>query len=147
MQKNKTVYTNENVLEFIDTFANSQQKKEDSLELIKILQEITNEEAKMWGPTIIGFGKYYYKYKSGHEGEAPILGFSPRKSAFSLYIFSDTEKSNEILPNLGKFKKTKGCIYVNKLSDINIEVLKELCQESIKYINENHECSCRTKKD
>ena len=145
MAETKTRATEADVYEFINSFANTEQKKNDSFELIKILQDITGEEPKMWGPTIIGFGRYHYKYKSGHEGDAPILGFSPRKSAFSLYIYSDTEKSKSILSDLGKFKLAKACIYVNKIADINIPVLKELCIESIKYLNEHYECYCRKK--
>lgn len=143
--KTKTKETEVDVREFVNSFANTEQKKKDSFELINILQDITGEEPKMWGPSIIGFGKYHYKYKSGHEGDAPILGFSPRKAAFSLYIYSDTEKSKSMVSKLGKYKMTKACIYVNKLADINIPVLKELCIESIKYINEHNECSCRKK--
>lgn len=139
----KTTYTSVNVLDFIQSFVNTEQKKLDSLALIKMLQDLTAEEPKMWGPSIIGFGNYHYKYKSGHEGDAPILAFSPRKAAFSLYIYADTEKSQALLTQLGKFKMTKGCIYVNKLADINTEVLKKMCVESIKYIQENHQCSCK----
>jgi len=109
------------------------------------MQEWSSAESKMWGPTIIGFDNYHYKYASGHEGDAPVLGFSPRKAAFSLYVYSDTKRSKLLLAELGKFKMGKACIYVKKLSDINISVLKELCIESIKYINEHHECSCRIK--
>lgn len=145
MAQTKTKETNADVHEFIDTFANTEQKKKDSHDLIDILQDITGEEPKMWGPSIIGFGSYHYKYESGHEGDAPVLGFSPRKAAISLYIYSDTEKSNSILPDLGKYKMGKACIYVKKLSDINIPVLKELSIESIKYLDEHHECSCRKK--
>ncbi|WP_296386640.1 DUF1801 domain-containing protein [Winogradskyella sp.] len=97
------------------------------------------------GPTIIGFDNYHYKYASGHEGDAPILGFSPRKAAFSLYVYSATERSEKLLADLGKFKMGKACIYVKKLKDINISTLQELCIESIKYINEHHECSCKKK--
>lgn len=145
MAKNKTTYTTVDVSEFINSYATNDQKKKDSFELIKILQEITGESPKMWGPTIIGFGNYHYKYKSGHEGYAPVLGFSPRKTAFSLYIYSDTEKSKSLIQSLGKFKMAKACIYINKLEDININVLQELCIESINYINEHHECSCKAK--
>lgn len=145
MAKTKTKETMADVHEFINAFANSEQKKKDSFELIKILQDITDEAPRMWGPSIIGFGSYHYKYKSGHEGDAPVLGFSPRKAAFSLYIYSDTEKSKSILSDLGKYKMAKACIYVNKLADINIPVLKELCIETIKYLDEHHECSCRAK--
>lgn len=145
MAKNKTTYTTVDVSEFINSYATNDQKKKDSFELIKILQEITGESPKMWGPTIIGFGNYHYKYKSGHEGDAPVLGFSPRKTAFSLYIYSDTEKSKSLIQSLGKFKMAKACIYINKLEDININVLQELCIESINYISEHHECSCKAK--
>lgn len=145
MAKTKTNYTTADVHEFINTFADTDQKRQDSLELLKIMQDITGCEPKMWGPSIIGFGSYHYKYKSGHEGDAPVLGFSPRKAAFSLYIYSDTEKSKLALANLGKFKMSKACIYMKKLADINIPALQQLYEESIKYINEHHECSCRVK--
>ena len=85
----KTHQTNQNVFEFIETFANSEQKKKDSLELIKIMQEFTGFEPKMWGPSIIGFGVYHYKSeKSRQEGDWPLIGFSPRKAAISLYIYT-----------------------------------------------------------
>jgi hypothetical protein len=145
MADTKTKENNTDVYEFIDSFTKTEQKKKDSVELIKIIAEITGEKPKMWGPSIIGFGRYHYKYKSGHEGDAPVLGFSPRKAAFSLYIYSDTEKSRSLVTELGKFKMAKACIYVNKLADINIPILKELCKESIKYIDKHHECSCRIK--
>lgn len=139
----KTVETNADVYEFIDSFCNTEQKKKDSLELISILKDLTGEEPKMWGPTIIGFGSYHYKYESGHEGDAPILGFSPRKAQFSLYIYSKTEKSDALLADLGKYKMGKACIYMKKLADINIPVFKKLCKESIKYTAKHNECSCR----
>jgi hypothetical protein len=96
-----------------------------------------------WGPSIVGFGNYHYQYKSGHQGDAPMLGFSPRKSALSLYVYSDTETSRLLLAELGKFKMGKACIYVRKLADIDLSVLKELCLESIQYIRKHHQCSCR----
>jgi hypothetical protein len=99
----------------------------------------------MWGPTIIGFGSYHYKYASGHEGDAPILGFSPRKAAFSLYVFSPAEDNKHLLDNLGKFKISKACIYVKKLSDIHIPALEKICKHSISYISKHHECECRAK--
>jgi hypothetical protein len=145
MAKTKTTFTGENVTDFINSYVDNEQKKTDSFRLIELMQEWSNAESKMWGPTIIGFDNYHYKYASGHEGDAPVLGFSPRKAAFSLYVYSDTEKSKLLLAELGKFKMGKACIYIKKLSDINISTLKELCIESIKYINEYHECSCRIK--
>lgn len=144
MAKNKTTVTEVKVTDFIESYVDNDQKKADSYELIDLLSKWSGSEPKMWGPTIIGFGSYHYKYASGHEGDAPMLGFSPRKPQFSLYVYSKTERSDALLKGLGKFKMGKSCIYVKKLSDINIEVLKELCTETIAYLNEHHECSCRS---
>lgn len=145
MAKTKTTYTDKDVTDFVNSYVDNEQKKLDSFQLIKLMQEWSDSEPKMWGPTIIGFGNYHYKYASGHEGDAPVLGFSPRKAVLTLYVYSDTEKSKLALADLGKFTMSKACIYVKKLSDINISALKELCIESIKYISEHHECSCRVK--
>jgi hypothetical protein len=145
MAKTKTTYTEIDVNDFLDSYVDNEQKKADSLQLIKLMQEWSDSEPKMWGPSIIGFGNYHYKYASGHEGDAPVIGFSPRKAALSLYVYSDTEKSKLLLPDLGKFKMSKACIYIKKLSDIDVSILKELCMESIQYISEHHECSCRAK--
>ena len=97
----------------------------------------------MWGPSIIGFGSYHYKYASGHEGDAPFIGFSPRKAEFSLYVFSPTEQSKRLLDDLGKFKMGKSCIYIKKLSDINLATLEKLCRHGIAYISEHHQCACK----
>ena len=145
MAKNKTAETETNVTDFVNEYVDNEQKKADSFRLIELMQEWTGFEPKMWGPTIIGFGTYHYKYTSGHEGDAPVIGFSPRKAEFSLYVYSATEQSKKLLGDLGKFKMGKACIYAKKLSDINIPVLYELCKESVSYINEHHECSCRIK--
>ena len=144
MAKNKTTETKVDVTDFVNSYVENEQKKLDSFELIKLMTAWSGFEPRMWGPTIIGFGSYHYKYASGHEGNAPLLGFSPRKAQFSLYIFSETEKSRALLEDFGKFKMGKACIYVKKLADINLEVLEELCAETIAYLNEHHECSCRS---
>lgn len=143
MAKNKTTETEVNVFDFIDSYVDKDQKKEDSQKLIELMSKWTGFEPRMWGPTIIGFGSYHYKYASGHEGNAPILGFSPRKAQFSLYVYSKTEKSDELLKSLGKFKMGKACIYMKKLADIDISILEQLCEETILYLNEHHECACR----
>jgi len=138
MAKNKTTVTDASVEEFINTFADSEQKKQDSFELLKIMQEVSGYEPKMYGPSIIGFGKYHYKYDSGHEGVAPLVGFSPRKAAISFYIYSGymgDAQQDKILERFGKFKMGKGCIYVKKLSDINIDVLKELMRRNIEFLH------------
>jgi hypothetical protein len=126
MAKNKTTETDADVTEFIHSFANTEQKKKDSFELIRIMQRITGCSPKMYGPTIVGFGSYHYRYTSGHEGDAPIAGFSPRKSAISLYVFTGLPWHEHLLEGLGKFKKGKACIYINKLSDINPDKLEAL---------------------
>ena len=145
MAKTKTTHTETNVTDFINAFVETDQKKADSFRLIELMKEWSGTEPKMWGPSIIGFGSYHYKYASGHEGDAPVIAFSPRKAALSLYVYSDTERSKKLLTDLGKFKMGKACIYVKKLADINMDILKEICEESIRYINEHYECSCRTK--
>jgi len=131
MAKNKTTETNESTTDFINTFVEDETKKKDAFELIKIMQEVTHFEPKMWGPSIIGFGSYHYKYASGHEGDAPLVGFSPRKAAISLYINVPTENRDELLSKLGKHKASKGCIYVKKIADIDIEVLKNMISLSL----------------
>ncbi len=145
MTKTKTTYTGQDVMDFVHNYVDDAQKKADSFRLIELLQEWSGFAPKMWGPSIIGFGNYHYKYASGHEGDAPMLGFSPRKAAFSLYVFSETERSKLLLAELGKFKMGKACIYVKKLADIQLSTLHELCMESIKHLNEHYECACRTK--
>src|SRR6218665_2393459 len=143
MAKNKTAETEVDVIDFINAFVDNDQKKADSLELIKLMSKWSGFKPKMWGPTIIGFGSYHYKYASGHEGDAPLIGFSPRKAAFSLYVYSPTEDNKHLLDNLGKYKLAKACIYVKKLSDISIPSLERICKASIAYLNEHHECACR----
>jgi hypothetical protein len=144
MAKNKTTETEVDVNAFINSYVDHPQKKADSLELIKLMSDWSGFEPRMWGPTIIGFGSYHYKYASGHEGDAPMLGFSPRKAQFSLYVYSKTNKSDELLKKFGKFKMGKGCIYFKKLSDIDSAVLEQLCRETIDYLNEHHQCgACR----
>ena len=143
MAKNKTAETEISVIDFINSYVDNDQKKADSFRLIDLMSKWSGFQPKMWGPTIIGFGSYHYKYASGHEGDSPLIGFSPRKAEFSLYVFSPTEDNKHLLDGFGKYKISKACIYVKKLSDINITVLEKLCQASIAYVNEHHECPCR----
>lgn len=141
--KNKTIVTKVVVNDFINSFVDNEQKKQDSYQLIELMCKWSGFEPKMWGPTIIGFGSYHYKYPSGHEGDAMLIGFSPRKTEFSLYVSAPGNNDKKLLDQLGKFKMGKACIYIKKLSEINIDVLEILCKATIKYINENCECSCR----
>jgi hypothetical protein len=143
MAKNKTQPTRQSVTEFIESVP-QEQKRKDSYRLIEIMKEITGCEPVMWGPSIIGFGNYHYKYDSGHEGDFAVIGFSPRKAAISLYIYSTCGTAAHLLPKLGKFKMGKACIYVNKLSDIDEEVMREITVLSIKSTAEKYEVTlCR----
>lgn len=134
MAKNKTTETETRVSDFINTFVEDDTKRNDAFELAKIMQQVTGFEPKIWGPSIIGFGSYHYKYASGHEGDAPLAGFSPRKAAISLYVYLSEENREELLSKLGKHKAAKGCIYVKKLSDIDVEVLKKMVLVSVEYL-------------
>ncbi|MCY1516716.1 hypothetical protein D9M68_513650 [compost metagenome] len=138
MAKNKTAETEVNVNDFIHTFADTDQKVKDSFELIALMSKVSGYEPKMWGPSIIGFGSYHYKYTSGHEGDAPLLGFSPRKAAISLYVHSGIKEQEPYLERLGKYKIAKACIYIKKLSDINQDALIELMKSSVNYITSKY---------
>jgi hypothetical protein len=138
----KTTETEVNVFDFLNSFVDNEQKKQDSLQLIDLMKEWSGFEPKMWGATMIGFGSYHYKYASGHEGDAMLIGFSPRKAEFSLYVLAPENDNKQLLDQLGKYKMGKACIYFKKLSDLNLDVLEKLSKATIKYINENHECAC-----
>jgi hypothetical protein len=137
MAKNKTAETSVDVFDFIN-LVDDEQKRKDSYRLIELMQEVSGYEPKMWGPSIIGFGKYHYQYASGHEGDAPLLGFSPRKAAISLYIFTGLDEHLHLLENLGKFKIGKACIYVKKLSDINEGNMITTMKKSIEWVQETY---------
>ncbi|MBP1223938.1 DUF1801 domain-containing protein [Flavobacterium sp. 1355] len=130
MAKNKTTETESSVTDFINAVEDVT-KRNDSFELVKIMQKESGFEPRMWGPGIIGFGSYHYKYDSGHEGDAPLVAFSPRKAAISLYCYATTENKEELLSKLGKHKASKGCIYIKKLTDIDTEILRKIILFSI----------------
>lgn len=135
MPENKTKPTPIEVEDFIRQ--SDPKKIEDSLKLVGIMERLSGEKATMWGPTIIGFGSYHYKYKSGHEGDMCAIGFSPRKAEFSLYVLDgESEKQQEMIKDLGKIKMGKACIYFKKLDDLNLEVLENLIQDSLKSTKE-----------
>ncbi len=131
-KENKTKVTEIEVVDFINSFVYSEEKKQDSLQLIELMQKWSGFEPKMWGPTIIGFGSYHYKYATGREGDCLLIGFSPRKKEFSLYVYTPNQENEDLLNKLGKFKMGKACIYINRLIDIDLDVLKELCIATIK---------------
>jgi hypothetical protein len=139
MAELKTKQTDTDVIEFINSFADSEQKRKDSLELIKLMKDLTGSEPRMWGPSIIGFGSYHYKSeRSRQEGDWPLIGFSPRKAAISLYVYTSTKEHEYLLKGLGKYKMGKACIYVKKLSDINQDVLKKIAKETISFLQSKY---------
>jgi len=131
----KTKPTDKSVNDFLNKAENIT-SREDSFEILNLMKEITQEEPVMWGDSIVGFGLYHYKYDSGREGDWFQIGFSPRKQYLTIYIMSGFEKYDKLLENLGKFRTGKSCLYINKLGDISISLLKELMIESIHYIKE-----------
>ncbi|WP_243297095.1 DUF1801 domain-containing protein [Bacillus litorisediminis] len=137
MYELKTKENDRSVIEFIETVENPK-KREDAYRLLDIFTETSGYPAKMWGTNIIGFGSYHYKYATGHEGDAPLVGYSPRKSNFSLYFAPGDTKREELLQKFGKHKSGKGCVYINKIADIDVEVLKELIDQSITFLKETY---------
>lgn len=138
MAKNKTTETKVRVEDFIESFVEHEWKKEESYKLIKLMQKWSGHPPVMWGPSIIGFGQYHYKYASGHEGDAPLIGFSPRKAEFSLYTFMPVDEHEHLLEGLGKFKMGKACIYVKKLEDIDLKVLEKMSKATISFLKKNY---------
>lgn len=139
MAELKTQKNDASVTDFINVFADSEQKRTDSFELLKLMQDFTGYEPKMWGASIIGFGSYHYKSeRSRQEGDWPLIGFSPRKAAISLYVYTGAKEHEYLLKGLGKYKIGKACIYVRKLSDINQDVLKMLAKETISFLQSKY---------
>ncbi|WP_053363337.1 DUF1801 domain-containing protein [Bacillus sp. FJAT-27251] len=137
MYELKTKETDRSVIEFIES-VDHPKKREDAYKLLDIFTETTGYEAKMWGPSIIGFGSYHYKYASGHEGDAPLVGFSPRKAKISLYFATGDNKREQLLEKFGKHTSGKACVYINKVADIDVGVLKELIAQSIQFLRETY---------
>jgi hypothetical protein len=139
MAELKTQRNEADVIQFIHSVADTEQKRKDSLEILKLMQDFTGYEPKMWGSSIIGFGSYHYKSeRSSQEGDWPLVGFSPRKAAISLYVYSGCAGQEEMLKDLGKFKMGKSCIYIKKLSDINTGTLKKLMKSTIEFLEKKH---------
>lgn len=131
MAELKTKETAESVSAFLDKIADKG-RREDCLAVVDIMRDVTKEEPKMWGSSIVGFGRYRYKYESGREGEWMITGFSPRKSDLTLYIMPGFEPFADLMKRLGKYKTGKSCLYIKKLADVDVGVLRELVTRSIK---------------
>ena len=133
----KTKATPVNVDEFIEAVADERQRV-DVRRLVAMLERLSGHTAKMWGPSIIGFGQYHYKYESGHEGDMARIGFSPRKGNIVLYLVPGFTGQPDLLAKLGKHKTGKSCLYIKRLSDIDEAVLEELCHASLAYMAEHY---------
>src|SRR5690349_11552027 len=134
---NKTTETQNSVDDFLNAVAD-ETKRNDSFELKALMQKHSGFDARMWGPAIVGFGSYHYKYASGREGDAPLVGFSPRAKEISLYLCQDFTEREKLLQQLGKHRSGVGCVYIKKLQDINIEVLAKLITTSVKYLQKKY---------
>jgi len=137
MYKPKMKETDSSVEEFIEN-VESPKKRADAYQLLNIFTETTGYEPKMWGSSIIGFGSYHYKYASGHKGDAPLVGFSPRKAKISLYFASGNPECDKLLENLGKHTTGKACVYINKVEDIDVFVLEDLIKQSVAFLKEKY---------
>ena len=137
MKANKTQKTSENVERFLSSIS-EEQKRLDCLKLLDIMQNITQAPPAMWGTSIVGFGEYHYRYKTGREGDWFLTGFAPRKQALTLYLMCDLSHDGLNFDGLGKYKKSKGCLYIKRLSDIDLAVLKRIIKDSIKIIQQKY---------
>lgn len=133
MAELKTKPTKVIVEKFLEA-VKDERKREDSFAVMEMMKKITKEQPKMWGPSIVGFGKYHYKYESGHEGDMCIAGFSPRKQALTIYLVPDSLKYEPLMKKLGKYKTGKSCLYIKKLDDVDLKVLEKLIERSYKYM-------------
>jgi hypothetical protein len=135
MSKNKTVRTKADPFKFINSLP--EQKRDDSLRLTEMMSKITGEEPYMYGPSIVGFGNYHYVYESGREGDAPLAGFSPRKTALTVYV-SKFPGREELESKLGKHTSSKVCLYIKKLDDISVPVLKKMITGSVRQVRKKY---------
>ena len=137
MAETKTKPTAVSVDDYIEA-VDDERKRDDSRVLVKMMSKITGAKPKMWGPSIIGFGTYHYKYDSGHEGDAPLAAFSPRKAALTVYIMGGFAKYADLIAKLGKHKASKGCLYIKKLDDVDVKVLEELVKQSTAFVKKTY---------
>lgn len=133
MAENKTQETEASVPEFLESVPD-ERKRRDSQVILEMMRAESGEEPRMWGESIIGFGRYHYKYESGREGDMPIIGFSPRKQNLTLYLMPGFDAYSSLLERLGKHTTGKVCLYVKKLEDVDLEVLRELVRLSVKHM-------------
>ncbi|MCW5958890.1 MAG: DUF1801 domain-containing protein [Pyrinomonadaceae bacterium] len=137
MAELKTKLNDADVGEFLNKVSDPE-KREDSFRVLEMMREISGQEPRMWGSSIVGFGTYHYKYASGREGEWMRIGFSPRKQNLTVYIMNGFERYDQLMAKLGKYKTGKSCLYLKRLSDVDESVLSELITESVKYFDKKY---------
>jgi Domain of unknown function (DU1801) len=137
MAEQKTKQTEQSVEGFLEKVADEKVRR-DCFTIIKLMQKVTGLPPKMWGPAIVGFGKYHYKYESGHEGDICVTGFSPRKANLSLYVLAGFPGQDDLLNKLGKHKTGKGCLYIKKLDDVDVDILETLIKKSFDFMKKKH---------
>ena len=135
MAELKTKVNDASVTDFLNGIKD-EEKRADCFEILKLMKQVTKEEPKMWGASIVGFGSYHYKGASGREGDWFTVGFSPRKQNLTLYLMGGFEPHTELLKKLGKYKTSVGCLYLKKLDDVDKKVLKELVTKTVKRMKE-----------
>ena len=135
--RNKTVATEQSPVDFLAAIEHPR-RREDGLALLELFNRVTGLEPKMWGTSIIGYGRYHYKYDSGREGEHLMTGFSPRKQSLSIYIMPGYRNLSQMLDRLGKHKTGKSCLYINKLEDVDLLVLEEIILNGLAYMRKNY---------
>jgi len=135
--KLKTTQNEKSPKDFIASVENEHRRK-DATTLLKLFNRVTGMKPKMWGSSIIGYGRYEYKYESGREGEFMMTGFSPRKTSSTIYIMPGYQDLSEMLDRLGKHKTGKSCLYINKLSDVDLEVLEEIINFGLDYMRNKY---------
>lgn len=133
----KTKKTNASVEDFLNKISDEQTKNECN-KIVSIMKSVTKKEPKMWGDSIVGFGSYHYKSKSGQEGDWFVTGFSPRVGKISIYTMGYLENNSDLTSKLGKFKNSKSCIYIKTLDDIDVKILKELIKRSIEFVKKTY---------
>lgn len=137
MAELKTKVTDTSVIDFLESIPN-EQVRSDCQTIVQIMRQATNSSAKMWGSSIVGFGTYHYQYASGHEGNTLRIGFSPRKQNIVLYISKGDQEYQELISRLGKHSVGKSCLYIKKLSDVDLPTLEKLIQGSINHLLEKY---------
>ena len=133
MAEQKTKPTEQSVESFLDNIAD-ESVRDDCATLVKLMNKVTGAKPKMWGPSIVGFGQYHYKYESGHEGDSCLTGFSPRKQNITVYVMPGLAEQTDLQGKLGKHKAGKGCLYIKRLADVDLKVLEKMIEHSVKYL-------------